>query len=74
MLFIIAIPSIFVIGTLSTNFPFKILHHFLRDLKPENFLYLNKKEDSPLKIIDFGLSKVSQAHASMTTRAGTVPI
>eukprot|EP00250_Pteridium_aquilinum_P009691 c18864_g1_i2 orf=454-2049(+) len=27
-----------------------------RDLKPENFLLLNKKEDSPLKITDFGLS------------------
>ena len=31
----------------------KICH---RDLKPENFLLLNKKEDSPIKIIDFGLS------------------
>ena len=27
-----------------------------RDLKPENFLFTNKSEDSPLKIIDFGLS------------------
>lgn len=27
-----------------------------RDLKPENFLYANKKENSPLKTIDFGLS------------------
>lgn len=27
-----------------------------RDLKPENFLFLNQQEDSPLKIIDFGLS------------------
>ncbi|XP_047308691.1 calcium-dependent protein kinase 13-like [Impatiens glandulifera] len=27
-----------------------------RDLKPENFLYVNNKEDSPLKAIDFGLS------------------
>lgn len=27
-----------------------------RDLKPENFLYANKKENSPLKAIDFGLS------------------
>lgn len=26
------------------------------DLKPENFLFVNEKEDSPLKIIDFGLS------------------
>lgn len=27
-----------------------------RDLKPENFLLLNKSENSPIKIIDFGLS------------------
>lgn len=29
-----------------------------RDLKPENFLYSNNDEDSDLKIIDFGLSKI----------------
>jgi len=29
-----------------------------RDLKPENFLFETKKEDSDLKIIDFGLSKI----------------
>jgi calcium-dependent protein kinase len=29
---------------------------FHRDLKPENFLFLNNKEDSPLKATDFGLS------------------
>jgi len=27
-----------------------------RDLKPENFLFLTKAEDSPIKVIDFGLS------------------
>ncbi|CAI9097550.1 OLC1v1034007C1 [Oldenlandia corymbosa var. corymbosa] len=27
-----------------------------RDLKPENFLFVNEKENSPIKIIDFGLS------------------
>ncbi|WOK99363.1 calcium-dependent protein kinase 1-like [Canna indica] len=27
-----------------------------RDLKPENFLFLNNREDSPLKATDFGLS------------------
>lgn len=27
-----------------------------RDLKPENFLFASKKESSPLKAIDFGLS------------------
>lgn len=29
-----------------------------RDLKPENCLFLNDREDSPLKIMDFGLSSV----------------
>ena len=29
-----------------------------RDLKPENFLYQSNSEDSDLKIIDFGLSKI----------------
>ena len=33
----------------------KICH---RDLKPENFLFLTKEKDSPLKVIDFGLSRV----------------
>jgi len=28
-----------------------------RDLKPENFLFLTKHDDSPIKVIDFGLSK-----------------
>jgi len=40
-------------------------------LKPENFLYLNNSDDSPLKVIDFGLSKIAQANNVMTTRAGT---
>jgi len=29
-----------------------------RDLKPENILFLTKDEDSPIKVIDFGLSKI----------------
>ena len=33
----------------------KICH---RDLKPENLLFFSKEEDSVLKVIDFGLSKV----------------
>ncbi len=32
----------------------KIAH---RDLKPENFLLMTKEHNSPIKIIDFGLSK-----------------
>ncbi|KAK6934045.1 Protein kinase domain [Dillenia turbinata] len=31
-----------------------------RDLKPENCLFLNSDEDSPLKIMDFGLSSVEE--------------
>ena len=34
------------------------IHTIYRDLKPENFLFLTKDDDSPLKVIDFGLSKV----------------
>ena len=29
-----------------------------RDLKPENFIFESKADDSDIKIIDFGLSKV----------------
>ena len=29
-----------------------------RDLKPENILFLSDEEDSPIKVIDFGLSKI----------------
>jgi len=54
----------------------KICH---RDLKPENFLLLNNTENSPIKVIDFGLSKIfSQILESepkqniMKTRTGTV--
>ena len=31
-----------------------------RDLKPENFLFVSEDEDSELKIIDFGLSKIME--------------
>lgn len=53
----------------------KICH---RDLKPENFLLLTKAKDSPIKIIDFGLSryisksKSGKVAVKMTTKAGTV--
>ena len=51
----------------------KICH---RDLKPENFLLLTKAEDSPIKMIDFGLSKFfdtkeTNKAMAMTTKAGT---
>lgn len=52
----------------------KICH---RDLKPENFLLLTKEKTSPIKIIDFGLSKYMTKvkggkGVKMTTKAGTV--
>ncbi|KAL2502095.1 Calcium and calcium/calmodulin-dependent serine/threonine-protein kinase [Forsythia ovata] len=40
---------------LSTPHRANIVH---RDLNPENCLFLNKDENSPLKIMDFGLSSV----------------
>jgi len=44
-----------------------------RDLKPENLLFLNSSDDSPLKVIDFGLSKIFEKCEShkMTTKVGT---
>jgi len=44
-----------------------------RDLKPENILYATEREDSPIKITDFGLSThVSNAwEATMMTPCGT---
>jgi len=50
------------------------LHHngiVHRDLKPENLLYATRAEDSPVKIADFGLSKILQDHALMQTVCGT---
>lgn len=47
----------------------KICH---RDLKPENLLFLNKSPDSPLKVIDFGLSKIfTESNHRMSTKVGT---
>lgn len=42
-----------------------------RDLKPENLLYRSPAEDSPLKIADFGLSKILTNNATMQTVCGT---
>jgi len=44
-----------------------------RDLKPENFLFKTKDEDSPIKIIDFGLSRHDNtaSHGVMKTKVGT---
>ncbi|KAK4377798.1 hypothetical protein RND71_004094 [Anisodus tanguticus] len=42
-----------IVGVVEACHALGVLH---LDLKPENFLFVNEKEDSPLKIIDFGLS------------------
>mmetsp|Transcript_14496 Transcript_14496/g.57804 ORF Transcript_14496/g.57804 Transcript_14496/m.57804 type:complete len:551 (+) Transcript_14496:288-1940(+) len=48
-----------------------------RDLKPENFLFKDKAENSPIKVIDFGLSKLAPTSDAgsgrevMHTRVGT---
>lgn len=47
----------------------RIVH---RDLKPENFLYATEEDDSPIKIIDFGLSRPDVSPNSiMRTKVGT---
>lgn len=49
-------------------------HQFVhRDIKPENFLLQNKRADSPIKVIDFGLAKKfdKRADPPMKTKAGT---
>ncbi|GAB5354603.1 hypothetical protein AAMO2058_000133200 [Amorphochlora amoebiformis] len=41
------------------------------DLKPENFVFLNKSRQSPIKIIDFGMARPVPPHVYLTTFAGT---
>jgi len=41
------------------------------DLKPDNFLFLTTAKDSPLKIIDFGMSKFVQRRKYFETLCGT---
>jgi len=41
------------------------------DLKPDNFLFLNKNKDSPLKIIDFGMSKFVKRREYFQVICGT---
>ena len=47
----------------------KIVH---RDLKPENILYENKRDDSLLKIVDFGTSSFFDPNKKMRAKSGTV--
>ncbi|KAE8689961.1 Calcium-dependent protein kinase 2 [Hibiscus syriacus] len=42
-----------IVGVVEACHSMGVMH---RDLKPENFLFVNEEEDSPLKVIDFGLS------------------
>ncbi|KAJ6743148.1 CALCIUM-DEPENDENT PROTEIN KINASE 2 [Salix viminalis] len=42
-----------------------------RDLKPENFLFVNEREDSPLKAIDFGLSEFFKPGESLNDVVGS---
>ena len=42
-----------------------------RDLKPENLLYLSKDENSPIKVIDFGMSKRFDSKQFMSEKVGT---
>ncbi|CAA7394715.1 unnamed protein product [Spirodela intermedia] len=42
-----------IVGVVEACHSMGVMH---RDLKPENFLFVDQKEESPLKTIDFGLS------------------
>ncbi|XP_023539042.1 calcium-dependent protein kinase 26-like [Cucurbita pepo subsp. pepo] len=42
-----------IVGVIEACHSLGVMH---RDLKPENFLFVDGREDSPLKAIDFGLS------------------
>ena len=42
-----------------------------RDLKPENLLFLNKDQNSPIKVIDFGMSKRFDHKTYMNEKVGT---
>ncbi|GAB4824203.1 hypothetical protein N2152v2_011249 [Parachlorella kessleri] len=43
----------------------------IRDVKPENFLFLSPEEGSPLKAVDFGISVFCRPDQYITHRAGT---
>lgn len=45
-------------------------HVVLRDVKPENFLYLTHHEDAPLKAIDFGIADYCQPGQTLNDKAG----
>lgn len=43
------------------------------DIKPENFLFLDRSEDAPIKVIDFGLSKYTDVRHILHELNGTAP-
>ena len=45
----------------------------IRDVKPDNFLYLTTDEDAPLKAIDFGLAQYCKPDQHLRDRAGKTP-
>ncbi|KAL6420202.1 hypothetical protein ACFW04_013822 [Cataglyphis niger] len=47
-----------------------IVHH---DLKPENIVFANKKEDSPVKIVDFGFAQMKNNCELLPTAYCTLP-
>ncbi|KAL6420206.1 hypothetical protein ACFW04_013824 [Cataglyphis niger] len=47
-----------------------IVHH---DLKPENIVFANKREDSPVKIVDFGFAQMKNNCELLATPYCTLP-
>lgn len=47
-------------------------HVLIRDVKPENFLYLTSDQHAPLKAIDFGLATYCKPDQSLRDKAGAV--
>lgn len=46
----------------------------LRDVKPENFLFLNTRDDSPVKMVDFGLAEYCPDGHYLTERCASKSI
>ncbi|KAJ6382388.1 hypothetical protein OIU77_030940 [Salix suchowensis] len=57
-----------IVGVIEACHSLGVMH---RDLKPENFLFVNEREDSPLKAIDFGLSEFFMPGESLNDVVGS---
>lgn len=57
-----------IVGVVEACHSLGVMH---RDLKPENFLFVNEKEESPLKTIDFGLSVFFRPGETFTDVVGS---